>query len=57
MTRKLIWPMAKLRFAAASSSQATGAAGRLMMTPATMASTPLSASSPQNTARCPGSRK
>ena len=49
--------MAKLRFAAASSSQATGAAGRLMMTPATMASTPLSASSPQNTARCPGSRK
>ena len=35
--------MAKLRFAAANSSQATGAAGRLMMTPATMASSTIQA--------------
>ena len=56
MTRKLVWPAMKLRFATASSSQGAFLAGRLMTTPVTMAATPLSPSNPHVSARRPGTR-
>ena len=54
-TRKLCWPTAKHRLAAASSSHGARLAGRLRTTPATMAVTPDSASTPQTPTRNPGS--
>ena len=54
-TRKLVWPAIKLRFAPASSSQGALRAGRLMMTPATMALTPLRPIRAHVSDRTPGS--
>ncbi len=57
LSRKPNWPTAKLRLAAASSSQGSGRAGRWTRTPATMATTLVSVKSPQVNTRPPGARK
>jgi hypothetical protein len=54
MIRKLSCPEAKLRLAAASSSQGSTRCGRLRMIPARMATTPLIPIRPQVTIRAPG---
>src|ERR1700683_1367641 len=52
--RKLIWPAAKVRFAAASSSQGVLRSGRLTTTPATMARPPLRSNRPPDATRRAG---